>query len=71
MQCVDLAFDELDRMVHSLDNNVKKEFLWFPLIFLKELRRFSNLREALTEEAVNLLRKCREPTRYKFYFVIL
>jgi dynamin 1-like protein len=49
VQCVDLVFDELDRIIHSIE--------------LPELQRFSNLKEDLNEAATNLIRLCREPTK--------
>lgn len=57
IQCVDLVFDELDRIVHNVD--------------LPELQRFANLREEITDAAMNLVRLCREPTKEMIQNILL
>jgi replication fork clamp-binding protein CrfC len=49
LQCVELAYDELQRIVSQLEN--------------KDLLRFTNLRERVVEVVNNLLQKLRKPTR--------
>jgi len=51
IQCVDLVFDELERIIHTI------------LAEMKELERFANLKDALQEESTNLLRSCRSPSK--------
>lgn len=49
LQCVELVYDELKRIVGQLE--------------LKELQRFATLRRRVIECVHNLLNNCREPTR--------
>eukprot|EP01117_Protostelium_nocturnum_P014930 TRINITY_DN5737_c0_g2_i1.p1 TRINITY_DN5737_c0_g2~~TRINITY_DN5737_c0_g2_i1.p1 ORF type:complete len:714 (-),score=237.94 TRINITY_DN5737_c0_g2_i1:584-2725(-) len=49
LQCVDLIYDELERIVNSVRPS--------------DLLRFSNLKEEISEAATNLLKTCREPTK--------
>lgn len=49
MQCIELVYDELQRIVSQLES--------------KELLRFANLREAVVDVVNNLLQKCRSPTK--------
>jgi len=49
LQCVELVYDELKRIVGQLE--------------LKELQRFANLRRRVIEVVHNLLNNCRDPTR--------
>jgi len=49
LQCVELVYDELKRIVGQLE--------------LKELQRFATLRRRLVEVVHNLLNNCRDPTR--------
>jgi len=49
LQTVDLVYDELEKIVYTVDT--------------KELKRFQNLREDLVEAAVGLLKQCRQPTK--------
>jgi dynamin 1-like protein len=49
LQCVDLVFDELQRIVNQLES--------------KELQRFAKLRERVVDVTNELLRKCRVPTK--------
>lgn len=49
LQCVDLVYDELERILHRID--------------IQELQRFATLREELFDAATNLIRTCRSPTK--------
>jgi dynamin 1-like protein len=49
LQCVDLVYDELERIIHSIN--------------FVELDRFQNLKVELIESATNLLRNCKIPSK--------